>query len=918
MQKKKILIAIGLSLVLASVSIIYFLNQPKDAEVAFDKDVVQNNNTNDEAKNNDEIALLDDNENNSLEDITNNKSENGSVDNNEEGTQNQDSIENLGNSDVSDKPGNSGNSGGSGNLGNSDNSGEAEEPSNPGNPSNPGESEKPEVPEIPEEPENPVTEITLTKDDLVNGVVTISNKGYKNITLDSSLENSKVVLDNVELEEQLTLADGVQYEVEVKNSTIPYIKVGEKKLIRSANSLLDINKNISGPTLKIENVKGIENVDVNGNISINGDSEILNLNITSGAIFLDAPARTLTIDKDSMMVDVTINQRVNEVNDNGNGTSIGVNSDVDSVNLNGSKSNMFIKRGVTVEKATINGDATKVMGNGNLSSIEINGNDAGIYTETSKDNIVINDTANNPFIGREDKYEISSITTKKQGVIEFTLNEKTSTDLKLSDISIICQGGNSMTVFDITTVDNKTYTLNTSYFKDNTYELYITLPNGKIISKEFVYSYNHPTASDVIIDRTKPTEANIEVYGVDEGGYLYYKLVEKTTLYSRNNMSAEDIKKNGKKESIKTGYNDVAISSLEENKEYDVYYVMEGFDGRTSPVYGPITVGKYVEKPQGSEYKLDYAAEVEANKFVFTFNKAVKYDLKLEDFKIICPQEAALTTKGAKFLVSPDRKTYTIIVPDNYGHKDNMYVVTVNMPDGTVVEGSFRSHFNPPVISGSNIDRYAKDKIRFEFNSDEHGILLYGVYDWNNSIYAGDSNTPMVEDVLTGKIKGTEAKLNSGYNELDIDMSGYTLTDQSRLWVLFIDYDGNYRKGFVSHFKIPEFTGDVDGEGEEDKSSLEIVDIEVGAGFMSSILNLTFNEHLTHAFGQNDIKIQSLSGINLPSKIAMMITFPPNKPNYVSVELMGLKLQPGEYRITIDTVDLNGIPVKVVKEFTVA
>ncbi len=858
-----------------------------------------------------------------------------------------------------------------------------------------------------DEPEIVVTDITITKDDLVDGVVTLSNKTYKNISIDSSVANGKVILDNIEVQEKLILEDGVQYQVKINNSKVPYVKVESNDIKRYRNISLNINKNISGPTLYLENVEEINKVDINGNVSIYGDSEISNLSLLNGILLLDIPTKIMNIDENSIYADITINKKVNEINDGGNSTSIGINDNVDKVNLNGKKSSMYIKEGVTVGKATINGDSTKVMGNGTLTSVEINGDNVGVYTEIHKDNVLINESANNTFIGREDKYEISSITPKKQGTIEFTLNEKTSRALKLSDISIICYGGNLMTVFDVTTQDNKTYTLNTSYYKDNTYELYITLPNGNIISKEFNYSYNHPTASKVVLDRTNPTEAVLDVYGVDEGGYLYYKLVEKNNSRSNNSINTDYIKENGTKVFIKTEYNEIVISDLDESKEYDLYYVMEGYDGRTSPVYGPISLGKYEEKPESNGYKLDYVAEVESNRFVFTFNKPVKGDLKLDDFKIICPTESSLTTKGAKFIVSPDKKTYTIIVPDNYGHKDNKYLklddfkiicptesslttkgakfivspdkktytiivpdnyghkdnkytVSINMPDGSIVEGSFRSHFNPPVISGENIDRYAKDKIKFEFNSDERGTLYYGIYEWNNSILAGDSTTPMAEDVLSGKIKrkdkikfefnsdergtlyygiyewnnsilagdsttpmaedvlsgkikSTKVSLNSNYNELDIDLSGYSLTKNSRIWVLYVDYDGNYRNGFVDHYKIPEFTGNT----EEDKSSLDITNIEVSKGSMGTLLKLTFNEDLLYTFGQDKIKLQSLSGGTLPGRIGMSVSFPSNKLNYASIELMGVTLSTGDYRITIETYDSKDNPVKIVKEFTV-
>ena len=941
-KRDKIAIAIGFAVVLASSSGVYLLNKSKnDRNILNNKDktIVQNSYDNSESKpneetNSDNVAINDESsliynqaENNSESSNTNINTGNvNSFESNKgEGAQTQTGNKNPETPSGSSKPSNP------------DTPKVPSEPSNPGIPEVPSEPSDPDTPEVPSEPSNPdtpevpsepsdpevpdepeivVTDLTITKEDLVDGVVTLSNKTYKNISIDSSVANGKVVLDNIEVQEKLILEDGVQYQVQINNSKVPYVKVESKDVKKYRNILLDINKNISGPTLHLENVKDINNVDINGNVSIYGDSKISNLNILNGTLLLDAPTTVMTINENSIYADITINQSVNEINDSGSGTSIGINDNVDKVNLNGNKNNIYIKEGVTVGKATINGDSIKVMGNGTLTAVEINGNNVGVYTETSKENIVINEAANNTFVGREDKYEISTITPKQQGTIEFTLNEKTSRALKLSDISIICQGGNSMTVFGVETKDNKTYTLNTSYYKDNTYELYITLPNGNIISKEFNYSYNHPTASKVNVDRVNQTEATLDVYGVDEGGYLYYKLVEKSNSRSNNIISAEDIKENGNKVSIKTGYNEISISSLEENKEYNLYYVMEGYDGRTSPVYGPLTLGNYDEKPEASEYKLDYVAEVESNKFVFTFNKPVKEELKLEDFKIICPTESALTTKGAKFIVSSDRKTYTIIVPDNYGHKDNKYTVSINMPDGSVVEGSFRSHFNPPVTSGDNIDHYAKDKIKFEFNSDEHGTLYYGIYEWNNSVISGDSTTPIAEDVLSGKIKSTKSKLSSGYNELDIDLSGYELTKNSRLWVLYVDYDGNYRNGFVDHYKIPEFTGNTD-EGEEDKSSLDITNIEVDEGWMGTLLELTFNQDLTSTFGQNNIKLQSLSGVNLPSKIGMSVSFPSNRQDYASIELMGVTLSSGDYRITIETYDSEGKPAKIVKDFTV-
>ena len=780
----------------------------------------------------------------------------------------------------------------------------------PGTPIVPEDTTKPDI------PETVITNLIITKKDLVDGVATISDASYETVTIEDSVGNGKIVLDNVKVKKDLILEDGVRYQIQVKNSTVPSLTVKTKDVLQARNQELTVNKNIQGPSIRLENVKELNNVMINGNASISGNSQIANLDVANVILYVDVPVTTMTIDKSSNYADITINQNVSEIINNGTSTILGVNANVETIHSNGNKNNIYVKSGVTLGNVTINGDFTKVMGNGEVKAIAVNGNNNGVYTNTAKENITINESSTNIFIGKEDKYEIKTITLNKQGVIEFTLNEKTSRPLTLSDISILCQGGNSMTIFSVKTEDNKTYILNTSYYKDNIYDLYITLPNGNVISKEFNYSYNYPMASTVLVNRVNPTEANLEVYGVDEGGYLYYQLVEKNNTRTSNVLTADQIKQNGIKVSMTTEYNEFLISSLAEAKEYDLYYVMEAYDGRTSSVYGPINIEKYEENTNNESYNLDYLAEVETNKFVFTFNKPVKGDLKLEDFTILCPQESALTTKGAKFIVSEDKKTYTIIVPDNYGHKDNKYTVSVNMPDGTVVTDSFRSHFNPPAITGEVLKYIAKDKLKLNFTSDEHGTLYYGIFESNNSAFADDSTTPMADDVLSGKIASTKVNLASGYNTVDIDLSNYTLTLNSRVWVLYVDYDNNYRNGFVDHYKIPQYV-EIPEEDTEDTSTLDITKIVASEYYGRSYIDLYFTEDVMYRISQNNIKIQSLSGVEMPAKLLLSVGSIIDEPNRIEIEILNFKLPTGDYRITINMNDSNNKPVEIIKDFTV-
>ena len=367
-KKNKIAIAIGSVVVLASASGIYLSNKQKNYENILnneDKTIVQNIKDNSESKqqeesnrdnitSNDELILTDNKiQNNSTNSNIGNSNESGS--NSGEGSQTQGGSKNPGTSGGSSQPSTSEKPGestkpsipnDSTNPSTPQTPDESEKPSTPetpgesgkpSTPETPGGSEEPESPEAPNEPEIVVTNLTITEDDLVDGVVTISNKTYKNIFIDSSVVNGKVVLDNVEIQEKLTLQDGVQYQVQINNSKVPYVKVENKEVKRYRNASLNINKNISGPTLYLENVEEINKVDINGNVSIYGDSEISNLSLLNGTLLLDIPTKIMNIDENSIYADVTINKKVNQINDGGNSTSIGINDNVDKVNLNGKK-----------------------------------------------------------------------------------------------------------------------------------------------------------------------------------------------------------------------------------------------------------------------------------------------------------------------------------------------------------------------------------------------------------------------------------------------------------------------------------------------------------------------------------------------------------------------------------------------------
>lgn len=793
---------------------------------------------------------------------------------------------------------------------------ETETETNPDTPSNPDSDDNtPDHPTVEDDtdtdndnmgtdPEAP--SLVVNDDSLTNGELVVANDTFKDVHIDVS-SDTKVVLDNVEIEGKLTLQNGEAYAVEVKDSSVKNIELQDSATTLARSS---VDTEI---TLTLTNVKDLQAIDVNGDININGNIEIPNLNIAGGIVIVDLLANSITINEEAKDVELTLNEDTNKIYNNGTSSIIKVNSDSSTITSNGTDSSIYIKEGVSVTNAVLSGESERIMGNGTLENATVNGTNVGILTNINQNNITVNDSASNVTIGREETIKIESIKLGRQGSMSFTLNEATEKPLTIDDVSIICHGGKSMTVVNITTKDNKTYELSTAYYKDNTYELYVTLPNNKVISKEFVYSYNHPTASKVEANRVSDTDLTLDIYDVDEGGYLYHILVEKTV---RNSITPDYIKENGVKTNLVVGYNEIKISNLESDKEYELHYVMEAFDGRTSPVYSGVSIGKY-EAPSQEEYAVESIEEVEMNKIVFKFNRPVE-TLTVDDIEMLCPLGTTLTTTNATLTPSDGGKTWTMVIPENYQHADNKYTATIKMPDGNYIQGTFVAHFNYPVINGETLTRPSENKLKFEFNSDERGTVYYGVYEWNGE-YNSNSNNPKAVDVLNGNVEGTkQVELVAGANSLEVDLA--EVTNDTRIWVLYVDYAGNYRTGFTDYHKVPAYVPPVVEEEPETpetpevETTLEITKVDIYEGWTGTSVELSFNESLGSSITKNDVTLESITGMTLPSVINMDIW---QEPSYTAIEFTNAILTAGDYKITIQVVDSKGNLVKVSKVFTV-
>ena len=96
------------------------------------------------------------------------------------------------------------------------------------------------------------------------------------------------------------------------------------------------------------------------------------------------------------------------------------------------------------------------------------------------------------------------------GRIRVTLNQKTEQSLALEAFSIICNsGGSDMTILSVSTNDNKVYDLATTYYRDQEYDIQITLADGTSISKVFVYRTDCAQIAGINAVRTSAVEARI-------------------------------------------------------------------------------------------------------------------------------------------------------------------------------------------------------------------------------------------------------------------------------------------------------------------------------------------------------------------------------------------------------------------------
>ena len=693
--------------------------------------------------------------------------------------------------------------------------------------------------------------LTITAEQVKDGIYTVNAtekvRNYNKVVVDSSVQGGEIVLNQLRVKNLEVAADA---DCTVTANDTVFDQIG-KSAAGAGRAAGNFTLNLGAGSSVAKLVAG-SNMTVNGALKI---AEVEVAEVVQG-FTVNVPAEELLVSEAA------------------GGSMITVNG--------------------TVENAILNGDNSTIGGSGKLDKVQDNGNNQ-VEVEVGEE-ILTN--------------SIVSVEVRGMSRMIVTLEKATTQPLAVEDMRIICHGGKEMTLLSAKTEDNRVYEVSTSVFaKDDTYTFSMEIAPGKIISKYFSYKVDCPTVSDATVLRSEATRAEFDLFDVDEGGYVYVYLPGHTQVSrAAEEIPSVDTVKKGYRKEMKTGFNKVLISGLEEGISYQLYYVMEAHDGRTSDVLGPITVsGNVQEDPNiSSEYQIVSVGEKPKNTITVELNKAPAEELTLDNFSFICPTGSPITTDKAQLFVSEDRKVYTIVIPENYGHKDNQYIAKVTFSDGTVAKKSFVVEYNPPRITEQKVERISETSFRYSFVSDESGTLYYGTYNFNGS-YNWENNTPTGDQLVGGEIASSQIQMHSGYNQVEISYNG---TDKD-YFALPVDVYGNYA-GYTEHDKIPAYVPQVP---EEPKLAIESIFYNKEESDYGTCLDVTFTTAIDDFPNQALIKFTVIQGTSV-GKVLLETSFLDESYTKLRMRTLNGAFGPGTYKVSM-YVSKDGQLQKVEKEFII-
>ena len=510
-------------------------------------------------------------------------------------------------------------------------------------------------------------------------------------------------------------------------------------------------------------------------------------------------------------------------------------------------------------------------------------------------------------------FAIQKVEVVGTGHIRVTLNRATEQPLALEAFSIICNsGGSAMTILPVSTDDNRVYNLSTTYYKDQEYDIQITLADGTAISKVFTYRTDCAQLTEVNAVRTGGSEAVIS-YISDAPGYFYYilrangqsqaraaSLVEVVETVDAAEPTDAEVIKDGIRTEMNQHQNSFTVTGLTEGVSYTMYYVAVDTEEKAT-VVNSLTIGSEVHAETADAIKgaKPFAEEQWDGNFWYGFEieleTATSSPLTLDQFDISCPLSETTLDK----VQTSDNKVYRVYM-DRYSipKGNNTYTIIINMADGTQLKGKCYFDLQAPNATAWDIVWTAQDTVEITVDSDEAGTLYYLIQD---EVEGSDSIAP--KDPTQVYANGTQTSMGHGSNYITVQGV------KAGQWFCYATEDkaGN-RESFYSYTQIPEYTPPTP----EDESTPKITDFRISSNKeLEVVFNQTINGSYTNEFTQiSGMDGKILFGASYSSEGGL-------EDNVLNLTIMNSTISPGSHTLTLYFEKEDGSYSIVTYDFTV-
>ena len=654
-------------------------------------------------------------------------------------------------------------------------------------------------------------ELTITSPDVV-----VENASVETLKIDAAVGDGDVTLRNVTAA-NLQIYGGGRNSIHIEGTTVENMVVARKE--DAVRVVVDAASSVNMASLNEQTVLEAEgqiaelHVNAKSELTIKGN--VAKLNVTDAAkesaILVEGSVASLI--SDAQLANLTGKDKVTDLQVNEKtasdktGQTANKNQNqknpVKPANKNNSVSNTGSHTGGQSNSPVINGNVNPPQGGGS-------GGNPPVSTPSAE------------------KIVIGRVQSEYAKVI-VTLSAPTSAPVAKEQISILCNsGGSDMTILNVTTTDNKTYEISTAVYKDNDYEIYMTLPDGTTISKVFEVRNDAPALTK--LEATRINEGNADLFFVsDSSGEFYYLLQESSVLRAAPSVpTADQVKSQGIKTTLNYQANNIRISNLKTDVGYEVYYLAVDHNGKESLVQGPVYIGaKPAQEPQQNAIQI-VDAKATDRYFDITLSGKPAEELSLANFSISCPASTSLHLGRMEKLSDTQ---YRLHMQEGYFFQDmNNYTVIITYSDKSISKHKFFVDLSSPTFSMPTVTRNSDTEAIFDFQSNEKGTMWYLCLD--KDLINSDVT---VDQVLT---QGTMISFVEGNNR--ITLNGVTAASKT-LFYVYEDLLGN-RVRFVDGVRIPEKSPETP---QPPQGTVQITNLTVSKDFgpknECTVLSLTFD-----------------------------------------------------------------------------